>query len=210
MRVLVSGGTSYVFTSVKKPYVIQYFIPLNTVDNICAIHDCIKETVLNIEEIKYKINPFLFCPKLLWAKDKIILWEKVKCLNTLPPSFVLKNITKLLWDISKFLFAMHNSGVYHGDVSLDNIGYKEGNFVLFDYNVSDKMAIRDYMWRSKSDMYSLIKSLKYNLQKDFYCVKDMVEGVDRPYCMLMNIILHGEGQCINERIKYLDNIKIIL
>lgn len=49
-------------------------------------------------------------------------------------SFIRKNANKLAWDIGNAIGLLAKEGIAQSDVSIDNIGIKDGQFVLFDFD----------------------------------------------------------------------------
>lgn len=70
---------------------------------------------------------------------------------------VLK-LMKLFLDIGVALEYLHSNKTLHGDCRMDNIGYLNGEYILFDFNVSRK---EDKYF--DSDIDTLIKSVKFYL-----------------------------------------------
>jgi tRNA A-37 threonylcarbamoyl transferase component Bud32 len=66
--------------------------------------------------------------------------------NQMLTAFIQRNSEKLIWDINKAIHGLHQEGYSQGDVRLDNIGIKNGNFVLFDYSglrEKSKLTLQD-------------------------------------------------------------------
>lgn len=83
------------------------------------------------------------CSYVGTMEDNIIVWDKIIPLNSFKKdlkSFLIKNVFKILYDISKALAVLHSNGIIHNDCSIDNIGMKiykgEQNFCLYDFDGS--------------------------------------------------------------------------
>lgn len=85
----------------------------------------------------------------------------------------LKNneIFKLFQDIGIALDVIHYFGYTQGDCTFDNIGRIGDKFVLFDFNCTGKIEVRN------DDLAFLVKSAKFNLKKTDKRVKDFLEYV---------------------------------
>jgi hypothetical protein len=59
-----------------------------------------------------------------------------KWLRFTPLQNIINNIHKLIWDIGKAIYSLHSIDCYHGDSVLDNVGERDGRFILFDFNGS--------------------------------------------------------------------------
>lgn len=75
-------------------------------------------------------------------------------------------LMKLFLEIGDALSFIHDgiddyTPYTHGDTTLDNIGFKDGRFVLFDFNSGSLTT-----GNTKADILNLIRSVRYNLSKD--------------------------------------------
>ena len=82
-------------------------------------------------------------------------------------------LLKLFLEIGSALEELHNNGIVHGDCRLDNIGYKDNKFVLFDFNASN-FENKNYL----CDIITLIKSVKFYINNiDDYIIKDFLNFI---------------------------------
>lgn len=96
-----------------------------------------------------------------------IVWNRIKTLNNIEniQEFITKNLIKLLWDIGKALTFIHKLDIAHKDVSIDNIGYYNNKFILYDYDSSNieindnDLVIEDYK--------SFIQSICFRLDMNY-------------------------------------------
>jgi tRNA A-37 threonylcarbamoyl transferase component Bud32 len=70
---------------------------------------------------------------------------------------------KFIWDISKGLYGLHSLFILHGDPTIDNIGIRNGVFILFDFD-SSKIDVEFVSF--KKDNWEFLKSLKFNLGEE--------------------------------------------
>ena len=169
-----SNGMSFVCVTPELDGAYQKFKNSQTVRNINNIlSTCDTNIRCNIWFDKKKCivkeyDLFNFLPKIKNFADRenIIVWEKITPLNSFTSDkvkdIIEHNIIKFLWDIGRAINGLHFNGIYHGDARVDNIGIKDGNFVLFDFDSSKKvtdynspMFIKDYN--------DFIVSIKFNL-----------------------------------------------
>jgi len=138
---------------------------------------------------------------------QLIEWKAIHCLNQDENYLwnVQQNIEKFLWDILRGLVGMHVLGYLHNDPTVDNIGIRDGHFVLFDYNMSKPVTGVD----STSDFYKLIRSLRYHFDHKLpfdwstdylYNLEDFVYIIQKQ---------HGFKK-VSETIRYLDSLKLCL
>jgi len=109
------------------------------------------EKTINIKPFEY-IAPFNFYVNNL----NLICWKKINTINSIKKddkrkNFIIQNLEKLLYDISKALTVLHQKGKVHGDCRLDNIGFLN-NFMLFDFdsmvNVTQLEKNYDYDYKT--------------------------------------------------------------
>lgn len=170
-----SNGSSFVFISNENNIAVQYFKNQKIPDKIKIIFEIINKTenfFLN-KKFYFKNESFILNFKLknhlsnfidYKKQDNIIIWEKHKCLNSYTKDMLVKilsnNITKIIWDISKGLFGLHSLFILHGDPTIDNIGIRNGKFILFDFD-SSKIDVDHVSF--KKDNWEFLKSLKFNV-----------------------------------------------
>ena len=65
------------------------------------------------------------------------------------------NANKIAFDISQAIHKLAAAGVVQGDVSLDNIGIKNGKFVLFDFDKASR-ATPEKVDKDNSDLFKSI------------------------------------------------------
>ena len=172
-----SNGTSFVCIKSDIPLAYQYFNNHSTSSKIYTIvSSCdskIKYTIY-VDNKTYFCNEydlFDFIPRIknYIEPSNLIIWEKILPLNALDNSrmkeLIEKNIIKLLWDIAKALHGLHINNIYHGDARIDNIGIKNENFILFDFDGSKKVDSLDTQIMSK-DYRDFVRSIKFNLNDE--------------------------------------------
>ena len=167
-----SNDTSFVFVSAHD-YVYQYFknknVPLRIIGLLSSLNRDVINTALDItfDLNKYISNYVYFLP----AND-IIVWKKITPLNSFTAEKKAKiindNLRKLLLDISKALYGIHINNLLHGDARIDNIGIRDGNFVLFDFDGSSVDEHNVY----KKDYYDLITSIIFNTSEFYPLLKN--------------------------------------
>jgi len=159
-----SGGNSVVMLLEKDAYQIfkykhEYDRVLDFILDISK-NDCV-EVKLGSNTIRYSLLDYLSTMKSKNSRLQTIIWVKLKCLNELDTkeriSLVTRFIEKLIWDILKVIVGLNRHGYAHGDVSLDNIGYIENRFVLYDYNMTRKSN------DIHKDLVSFIRSIRFHL-----------------------------------------------
>lgn len=124
-----------------------------------------KKVILD-RKIFYEPFEYLVRWKFYVPEDNMIAWNRITPLNRLDHQldFIRKNLYKILYDISKGLYALHSIGVIHNDVVLDNVGIQDGNFVLFDFDGSGSAEEKG---KYLSDDFDLLRnSIRYNLDLD--------------------------------------------
>jgi hypothetical protein len=153
LKFLESSGSSIVILSPDAEYVCQYYVNIDVYNKIRSLITDIKTNTYIVEAISFSDD------------DKSIYWKKITTLNSLSnlKEFILKNIDKLISDISIALNIIHNSGYIHGDCSLDNVGINEyGNFCLFDFDCSSRITSE----KSSNDFRIFYKSIDFHTRED--------------------------------------------
>jgi hypothetical protein len=175
-----SNGMSFVCVTPEFNEVYQKFKSSHVVRNINNIlTTCESNIGYNIwfDKKKYvtkEYDLFHFLPRVRKFIDteNIIIWEKITPLNSFPPEkikdIIEQNILKFLWDIGKAISGLHCNEIYHGDARVDNIGIKDGNFVLFDFDSSKRISSEDSsgFTNMMKDYNDFIMSIKFNLNND--------------------------------------------
>jgi serine/threonine protein kinase len=165
LQVKVSNGLSAVF--LYKNEAFQVFKSYKTAERIYSLLQNINTNIshdidLGLDDyVKVNYNLSDYIPKICTYDSHCIIWERIISLNSFEKieikSIIEKNILKLLWDIGKALSGLHKNGIKHGDATIDNIGIKGDNFVLFDFD-SSKSA-----YTFQNDYAIFIQSIKFNL-----------------------------------------------
>jgi len=174
-----------------------------------------KRNKLYFEENVLKYNNFDFIVNLVsYIPNNVIVWKKVFCLNMLEgkelSSFILKNIKKLVWDISKALNTLHNLNIYHGDCRIDNIGIYNGNFILFDFDGSKISNTKEYSLMEK-DVYDFISSIRFNVGDEFKLIRDLFpNSYYSSYYLMSFLLINIEGEKIDKKINLLENMCIVI
>lgn len=172
-----SNGTSFVCIKSDIPFAYQCFNYNSTSSKIYSIlSSCdskIKYTIY-IDKKTYFCNEydlFDFIPRIknYIEPSNLIIWEKILPLNALDKmhmkDMIEKNIIKLLWDIAKALHGLHINNIYHADARIDNIGIKNDNFILFDFDGSKKVDDSNSQIVTK-DYNDFIRSIEFNLNDE--------------------------------------------
>jgi hypothetical protein len=183
--------------------VFRYKDEYERVKNICLVLNT--DVHASINDNFYTYDPMSFLSKMTSFQDstRTIAWKRIRCLNEMDDykAIVKTNYYKFLWDIMKAITAFHLLGYKHNDPTIDNIGIRDGNFVLYDYNLSRKIV---YPEDIEGDFYLLFKSIRFHLQNEGYrllqprCLNDMVHSLSKK--MDLNIV---------QTIQHLDQMKIV-
>ena len=176
-----SNGMSFVCVTPEFDEVYQKFKGNHTVKNINNILTTCESNIgysIWFDKKKYvtkEYDLFQFLPRIRKFIDieNIIVWEKITPLNSFPSEkvkdIIEQNILKFLWDIGKAIRGLHYNQIFHGDTRVDNIGIKDGNFVLFDFDSSKKIKQDDFSngyMNMMKDYNDFIMSIKFNLNED--------------------------------------------
>jgi len=140
---------------------------------------------------------------ITYIPDRVIVWRRHLCLSELTDKarveLIMKNITKLLWDIGKALCGLHQLGVAHGDCRLDNVGISHGDFVLFDFGSSKQNS------SVCGDLDQLRGSIKFHLGNDKWSIMEILVPETCDSLMFLSSILENRN-CTQKR---LDTLVII-
>jgi hypothetical protein len=216
-RAIVSNGLSTVFTHHKGvPHAYQCFVHKETSKRIINLLSSIKPvefSIKNDDSSVLRYDMFEYMPKIIdHGEDyNMIKWELITPLNSYTNSekcnIITNNIVKLLWDIGKAIVGLHENGIYHGDSRIDNIGIKNGKFVLFDFDGSRSCSPKDkHIYKDFSDF---AKSIEFNV--NYYC-----ENNSKPYDKIKEYIPFPDNYFIesiiekNDSIEFLDSLEIIV
>lgn len=155
-----SSGSSTVF--IGDDFVWQYFKNHRVADKICELYKKLfKNPIFEYNNKEYNIFDYIV-PLEFSACDNstsnynsnVIIWKRIETLNK--RSFII-DFEKLERDIIIALNGLHSMGYVHGDCTLDNIGYYNGNYVLFDFDMS-KLATPEGIAKDFSLFYSSMKN----------------------------------------------------
>lgn len=170
-----SGDQSVVFSDTSKDWVEQQF-------HSTVIYTLIRHLAYQIRDRKeiamdwdeeeiYAFDPHCVLAYMILCEDEQnrIRWKRVRCLNELSTEqrkeLVRKNWIKFFWDILRALFTLRKMGYEHGDATLDNIGIREGYFVLYDFNLSRKIS-NHRIDSFKKDLYRTLRSIRFHFERD--------------------------------------------
>lgn len=218
-----SNGLSFVFISEENDNVFQYYKSQQVCIKIKYIFDVLLRQISINKKIYFKkliyelnFNIFNFLANFIEYKnqDNIILWEKHLCLNSFSKDkltdILVNNIIKILWDISKGLYGLHFNLILHGDPRVDNIGIRNNNFVLFDFDSSN---IGNEIASFRRDNYDFLKSLEFNMGKDNWKailhMHPYISDSDFIINDMLEYISKNTGKNINIIIEELNSMKII-
>ena len=183
-----SSGSSFVFISTELENVFQYFINSRIEKNIMTIllklfNNKYIETKLHDEkeeiiEIKYDLLEYIsIFVYNIPEPYNIIVWKKHICFNSFPKQkrieIINNNIFKLMWDIGKCIYGLHQNNIIHKDVRLDNIGINNtmDKFILFDFDGSNIMSS---LFKYNVDVYDFLKSIKHNSDDNWDNIKKFI------------------------------------
>lgn len=141
LKITSSGGLSVTIIPKEGPVIYQVFRP-DTFKELAKIaaqmqngSDKLKRSVAMIQQLVPHLN--------LVVVDKITPLNAIFDLFGNDPSkagegelraFIKANANKLAWDITNAIHELEKAGIVQKDVSIDNIGIRDGQFVLFDFD----------------------------------------------------------------------------
>ena len=177
IKLTSSSGSSVVVLLNNKDHdrVYQCYFNRATYNQICQMMDIAKKnaqqsidysmvTIRPRTEVKFNIeynfNDYRVCALEYWPLLQTIVWEKIIPITQISTDYIKKHIDQLIWDFMKAINGFHQIGYVHADCGFDNIGLKNGRFVLFDYNLSHLAEDKD---QYKHDYYLFKKSCLYNI-----------------------------------------------
>jgi len=165
-----SSGDSVVH--LKGPYAVQTFRhpPVYTFVRRVAMELLTSSPVNHLfsDATRYTYSPIDFHSRAVnhSETESSVTWERIHCLNQMESHlrmrFIRTHYVKFLWDVLKGIFALSDCGFRHGDPSLDNIGVRQGRFVLFDYNLSRPVLPTQRSDGLRRDLYYFSRSLRWN------------------------------------------------
>jgi hypothetical protein len=208
-----SSDNSVVYYTEGKDYVSQIFKykdEYNRVKHICLNLDNIFPVNVFIKEHLYTYDPMSFLSQMTSYQDssRLIVWKRIHCLNQITDyKFIIKNnYYKFLWDIFKAITALHVMGYKHNDPTIDNIGIRDGNFVLYDYNLTRKLNVAQE--DMENDFYSFFKSIRFHLQTEGAprmfqpkSLTDLVHSLSKKLDYSLTQTIQYLDQMVIERIK---------
>jgi hypothetical protein len=138
-----------------------------TINFSCAEYKGREKTVCDITIPQFNFTDHFLQDMSVDEDNMTIVWNRIKTLNNIEniEEFITKNLIKLLWDIGKALTFIHKLDIAHKDVSIDNIGYYNNKFILYDYDSSNieindnDLVIEDYK--------SFIQSICFRLDMNY-------------------------------------------
>ena len=189
-----SNDMSFVFVADDHKYVYQYFKNKNVPIRIVQLLSSLNRDIINNDlGISFDLNKYIsnyvhFLP----VKD-IIIWNKISPLNSFTvekkAKIIKDNLYKLIWDISKALYGIHINNLLHGDARIDNIGIRDGDFVLFDFDGTSIDEHNVY----KKDYYDLITSIIFNTSDFYPSMKNEISHLQNSSNMMDDIFSIFDG-----------------
>lgn len=161
-------------------------------------------------EYTYRLSDFHSRIESHDAGTRSITWHRIFCLNqirdvTVRIGLIRENRNRFLWDIFRAIFGLHEHGIAHGDVSLDNIGIRQGNFVLYDYNLSHPASEE----RKNRDVYCLFRSLRFHLGDVYYSLFPVEFEFVRHLTEFLEIVQHDQQfTTMRDTVTYLDALLV--
>lgn len=217
-----SSGSSTVYIDNKEDIVYQKFISKATAAKIADIMlKLMKKGVIeyNIlfqtgfgprkqihlrEKISYGVFDYI-SPFRFWDETGVIGWGLIKPLNdsekTTSANFLSKNYIKIWYDISKALLALKSIGIMHNDTVIDNIGIRNGKFILFDF---DGSGTPESKGKDFTDDFA-------NLRKSFEFRGVNVQGSEKLQGINSTIefVSRTKGITLQEAFRYLESLEIV-
>lgn len=134
--------------------------------------------IISSVPITWNIDQYIVEFKYTIPDDNLIVWEKMRTLNSIPkedlPYFLFINIKKIVWDLGKSLFSIHSKGLLHNDATLDNTGINGKNFCYFDFDGSKPLEDQD----RTIDQRTLTKSFDFYIDDSSLSVEEKREARD--------------------------------
>jgi hypothetical protein len=181
-----SSGSSVVYYSEDSKFIYQEFRNSKVFEKICKLMFELLRQEVSLKILFKKITPgkpsvtllnktltynsFDYLVKFNYCipTHLSVVWDKIYTLNTLKKdklkTFILNNLYKLLYDISKGLYTLHSKGILHNDCVVDNVGIQDNkhgaNFVLFDFDAIGTPEDKGKLFQS--DYSSFIRSINFN------------------------------------------------
>jgi len=164
VRVTDSSGGVLTFIIENVSVVIQHYRSAQVFQNLVKRFKRLKKAAAQSQQLAGCVAAVMHIDE----KHLNIYVDKVMPLNSMFPKqgdeqipaelkrFVQKNAKKILHDCSKSIDLLRQANLAQRDVSVDNIGIKNGNFVLFDYNLLSEGSRQTERIDNKSLVQSLI------------------------------------------------------
>lgn len=135
-----------------------------------------QQTIMRGFTYTYPLSRYLLFPYEYNDPEHSFKWRKIQVLKPTVPDetrtlkdkrvtaqFVMHNILKLIWDIFKALLSLYKHGYYHNDTRLDNIGFIDGVFVLYDYDQTHPLV--DGVAHLRHDLTTFLESIKFSMNE---------------------------------------------
>jgi hypothetical protein len=158
-----SSGRSFLI--IGEENVLQYYSNQIIKNNICKMYQKIYENKnFNYEGEIYDLFDYIVpislasCETSNNPMNNIIIWKRM-----IPAMAKKKNGTidynQLKNDITIALNGLHSIGYVHGDSTVDNIGYYNGKYILYDFDMSSETKNIEMQ---DQDFKKLYQSIEFN------------------------------------------------
>jgi tRNA A-37 threonylcarbamoyl transferase component Bud32 len=167
-----SSGSSFVILT--DTLVFQYYKEHIIKKNIYNIYQKIIDNHLfKYNDIEYNLLNYIVPINIMLSNNHIIMnnviiWTKIKPVNLIKDN---PNIDNMKRDINIALNGLHQKGIIHGDTRIDNIGFYNDRYILFDFDMSKILLTDNYELKCK-DFITFETSLKFNLYINDYIKKN--------------------------------------
>jgi hypothetical protein len=161
-----SSGSSVVI--VADTVVFQYYKSRDVKKKICDIYKrIIDNNLFEYDGIEYNLTDYIVPVNTMLCNinndiiiDHVIIWTKIQPVNLIKERV---NIFKMKRDIDIALNGLQQKRIAHGDTRIDNIGFYNGKYILFDFDMSKIVKTDDYELL-RNDFIIFLTSLKFNFQ----------------------------------------------
>lgn len=173
-----------------------YSTNTETKDNVSTSHRRTRQEV--IHKISYDLSDYIVTALDFWPDFQTIVWERIIPISELSLDFIKSKLDQLIWDIGKALNGFHSLGYHHGDCRYDNIGLKNGKFVLFDYNLSQTFVMSSK--EPSADYKVFSESINQKIQSEMTAIIPTSVGSYKLFiCYLATSLKHDDyGQIISQ------------
>jgi hypothetical protein len=181
-----------------------------TIQKSPSISFTIQDVNAPVWEYTYRLSDFHSRMESHDVGKQSITWHRIFCLNQIQDvgvriGLIRENRNRFLWDIFRAIFGLHEHGIAHGDVSLDNIGIRQGKFVLYDYNLSQQATEE----RKNRDVHSLFRSLRFHLGDLYYSLFPVEMEFVRHLTEFLEIVQHDRRlSTLRDTMTYLDALLV--